>query len=930
MRFLFCTVFSLLFALLASQSAFAQSTIFVKGQIKDSTEKINLANASVNLLRANDSVLLSSTRTDADGKFNFPSVPTGTYLLLVTYPKYADYIDKIQVEKELDLKTIFINTKAHVLQEVIVRNTVAAIRVKGDTTEYRADSFRVSPNADVQELLKRLPGIQVNGKGEIKAQGERVTKVLVDGEEFFSDDPAVVTKNLRADIVDKVQVFDKKSEQAAFTGIDDGVKTKTINLQLKEDKKNGYFGKAQIGNDFTQYRNGKLLANAFKGKRKLAGFISTDNSSYEPINWEERQNYAEAGGLTTEMDDDGAVMIFSNGDGDYESNTGLPTQQKAGAVYSNKWNNRTTNNNVQYKRLQTNALGTEYTKTLLSDSALINNTQNSQIKDKRKISGNTTNQWGTDSTGLFKLNLNLFNTTGTLFSDYTGITSGEKGNKINQTKRFTTLKENENSFSGSVSYRKKFAKKGRSISVSSGWRINNKIQDGTLDAENDFFNYGGSQIRSDSVNQLKEGKFNIASSNTDITYTEPVSEKNYLIFKYGLILAKNDAKQFSYDLNKPKQNPSLQYDPAQLVDSLSNHFLYNTINNAASLNFRHADKKLSYVIGTGIGAAQYSLTDQVKGGNRKISFTNFIPNVEFTYSPKQQRRIRFDYYGSTENPTLQQIQPIINNADPLNLTIGNPNLQQGFENRLNLFASDYKVLKSRYINFSLDYSNKINDITTSNSIDSLGRRVSQYVNVNGNYTYGGGINFGKELFKNFNVGFGINKNFTRYINFLNGEKNINDNNSTSYSISINHYGEGILNFYTRLGASNRKTVSSIRPEVQTNYWTYEAGGNLELKLKKIKTYINIDLDATLYQKSPAFPNQRNVYIFSPSIRKTFGKTDAYECKIFAYDLLNQNAFVNRNISSNFISETTNNGIRRYVMFSLIYNFSKNGKPMSFW
>ena len=146
-----------------------------------------------------------------------------------------------------DLKKIYLNTKSYVLKEVIVRNTVSAIRIKGDTTEYRADSFRVGPNADVQELLKRLPGIQVNSKGEIKAQGEQVNKVLVDGEEFFSDDPAVVTKNLRADIVDKVQVFDKKSDQAAFTGIDDGVKTKTINLQLKEDKKNelnfntGYF-----------------------------------------------------------------------------------------------------------------------------------------------------------------------------------------------------------------------------------------------------------------------------------------------------------------------------------------------------------------------------------------------------------------------------------------------------------------------------------------------------------------------------------------------------------------------------------------------------------------------------------------------------------------------------------------------------------------
>ncbi|MBU3743565.1 MAG: carboxypeptidase regulatory-like domain-containing protein, partial [Sediminibacterium sp.] len=389
----------LLICLLSSLKGLSQTKIDIKGKVIDSVEKQTLPNASVSLLRSKDSVLVYSIRTDKEGIFNFAGIQPGNYILLISYPQYADWIDRIVIDKSQELTPVYLNTRAHILKEVVVKNTVSAIRVKGDTTEYKADSFRVSPNADVQELLKRLPGIQVNSKGEIKAQGERVNKVLVDGEEFFSDDPAVVTKNLRADIVDKVQVFDKKSDQAAFTGIDDGEKTKTINLQLKEDKKNGYFGKAEIGNDFKQYSNGKLLANAFKGKRKLAGYITSDNSTYEPINWDERQNYADAGGLTTEMNDDGGIMMFVSGDDDYESNAGLPTQQRAGIVYSNKWKNRTTNNNIQYKRLQTNSLGTSYTKTLLADSALINNTENNQIKDKRKISGNTTNQWGTDSTG---------------------------------------------------------------------------------------------------------------------------------------------------------------------------------------------------------------------------------------------------------------------------------------------------------------------------------------------------------------------------------------------------------------------------------------------------------------------------------------------------------------------------------------------------
>jgi len=238
-----------LFSFLISFATFAQISS-IKGTVKDTTEKKVLYLASVNVLRTKDSVLVKTVRTSNNGEFNIASLPVGDYIVMVSYPQYADFTDKITLNSTPLTLSIAIDTKAHILKEVIVKNTVSAIRVKGDTTEYKADSFYVTPNADVQELLKKMPGIQVNARGEITAQGEKVNKVLVDGEEFFSDDPAVVTKNLRADVVDKVQVFDKKSDQAVFTGIDDGQKSKTINLQLKEDKKNGYFGKAEVGSNF--------------------------------------------------------------------------------------------------------------------------------------------------------------------------------------------------------------------------------------------------------------------------------------------------------------------------------------------------------------------------------------------------------------------------------------------------------------------------------------------------------------------------------------------------------------------------------------------------------------------------------------------------------------------------------------------------------
>ena len=906
---------------LAINNATAQSNSTIKGQVIDTAEKVQLLNASVNLLRAKDSVLLNAIRADKEGRFEFTNVKAGKYVLMVSYPQYADYVDKIEVDKDIDLNKIYLNTKAHLLKEVIVRSTVSAIRIKGDTTEYKADSFRVTPNADVQELLKKMPGIQVNAKGEITAQGEKVNKVLVDGEEFFSDDPAVVTKNLRADAIDKVQVFDKKSDQATFTGIDDGEKSKTINLQLKDDKKNGFFGKAEIGTNFGEFGNGKLMANAFKGKKKLAAYVTTDNTKFEALNWDESRNYGDGGNTTTEIGEDGGMSVYFSGDGEYDESSGLPNQKTAGAVFSNKWNKVSTNNTGQYQNLLTNSLGTNYTKTLLQDSSITNYTNSKQRIDKKKYKFNTINEWGTDTTGLFKVIVKVANVLKDATNDYNGATYSESGRLLNNSNRITSLNEDDKTLTSNLSYRKKFAKKGRSIAVNSDLSFNDKAQDGYLNADNSYFDYTGTELRNDIVDQFKQNQQNTAAVNTNITYTEPLSTKSFLVFKYGLKLGKNDAERNSYN-----KNASGKYEDR--VDSLSNHFVFNTLNNSGSVNYRFVEKKYNFVLGTGFGTANYQLDDIQKNTQRAIAYNNFIPSFSLNLTPKQQRRLKLDYLGTTINPTLQQIQPIIDNSDPLNVSIGNAALQQGFTNRFSISGNDYKVLKSRYIGIGANYVTTNNAISSSSIVDALGRRTSQFVNVQGNYNLSANINYGMELFKGVNGGFGINKSISRYVNFVNKIENINDNKATSYSLNLNYWGETWLNFYLQVSASNNNTKSTIRPGAETNYWLYSSYSNFEFKFIKAKTYININTEANLYQKSKVFPNQRDVYIVSPSIRKVFTKSDAWELKLYAFDVFNQNTSISRNISSNFVSESTNNGVQRYFLLGVIYNFSKNGKPES--
>lgn len=908
-----CKLLFTLFFIIFFNTAFSQSGFKLSGKVIDTTEKTILVNANIVLLKAKDSLLITSVRTNSEGKFQFNNISYGEYILLVSYPKYADFIDKVEISnQDRELSQIPLLTSFYLMKEIVIKQSVAAIRIKGDTTEFTADSFRVTPNADVQELLRKMPGFQVNAKGEITAQGEKVQKILVDGEEFFSDDPAVVTKNLRADAIEKVQVFDKKSDQAAFTGIEDGERTKTLNLTIKEDKKNGHFGKVEAGSDPGKYNMGKLMLNVFKGKRKVAGYVTTANNQFEGLNWDESRAYGDGGNTVTEVGDDGSIMMMYSGDGDYEENKGLPNQQTAGVFYGNKWKKTSTSNAGQYQRLGTELQGTGFNKTLLDGYSLDSYTKNVQSQDRKRYKFSSTNEWGTDSTGLFKFVVKGANTLRVANADFESTTMRDDQTRINQSNRSTSLDENEKSLTSNLSFRKKFAKKGRSISFITDLSFNDKSQDATLKAENIFYSIGQSN-RVEKIDQQKAAQQTGSSIASNLVYTEPLGPKSFLLFKYGMSVGRNDAERNTFI-----QNSAGAY--KTLVDSLSNHFAFNTLNNNASISYRYVAKKMNFVLGSGAGRVNYQAADIEKASTRAIGFNNFLPTFSLNFKPKTQRNINFNYTGTTVNPTLQQIQPLIDNTDPLNINIGNPDLVQGFNNRINLRASDYRVLKSRYISFDANFSNTSNAITNSSQIDADGKRTMKYVNANGNYDYGFRLYYTMDFYKGIYGGTSIERNNSRFINFVNGTKNTNDNWALSYSIQLNYWGEGWINFQSSISIANNKTRSTIRPNDVTKYNTYSGFGMVNIKLKKAKTFIDLWTEYKLYSKTTMFANPQNLFLFNPSVRKVLTKNDALEAKITVFDLFNRNNDIQRNISSNFIAENINNTIKRYVMLGVVYNF----------
>ncbi len=910
---LFCCFFVI-------SSAFAQQSS-LKGTITDTLNKQNLHNAVISVLRVKDSVLVKYTRTDARGNFDVKNVPAGNFILMVSYPTYADYVDKITVEagKDMNLGALPLITKAKLLEEVIVKQRISAIRVKGDTTEYRADSFHVGPNADVQELLRKMPGIQVNSKGEITAQGEKVQKVLVDGEEFFSDDPAVVTKNLRADAVDKVQAFDKKSDQAAFTGIDDGQKIKTLNIQLKEDKKKGYFGKVEAGTDFDRYRFGKVLANAFKGKRKISGYLTSDNTKFESLNWDENRNYAGDANTTTTIGDDGGISIFSSGD-EFSWGRGYPTSTTGGLHFSNKWNKdkHNSNNTYQYNDLNVTGITTTATQNLLPGFTQKSFTSQDQASDRRRHKFTSVYEWQIDSSSSLKLTVRAANVKSLSKSIYLGKVTDENNVMINQSDRNTTTNDENNTLNSNVFWRKKFKKTGRTISINTDLNFGDRTENTMLFSTNDFYDKG-LFLRQEKVDQLKLRKAVTSTVNTLATYTEPLWKNTFLVLNYRLNLNRNDA-----EISTLEKNTSGKYET--MIDTLSNHFIFNTTSHLGSANLRYNVKKVNFSIGAGAGPSIYRLNDLEKNTDRKVIFNNFIPAVSVNYTPKTQRRVTFNYNGNTRNPSLAQIQPLIDNIDPLNITIGNAALRQAFTHNFNVRASDYKVLKSRNMSINFNYTATDNAISNASRTDSLGRRVNQAINVNGNYSFSASAGYGFDIVPslNFNVNIGPRK--SRNVNVVNGQENITDNSGTSIGVYSGYWADKWINFWMNFNANYTNSVSSIRPNAANKFWTYNTYSNVQLKFKKAKFFIDMQLEANIYQKTAAFANQQDVYVFSPTIRKVFTKTDAWEAKLYVNDMFNQNQGINRNANSNYISETINQTIQRYVMFSLVYNFTKNGKP----
>ena len=918
-------IITLFIAVLILASSFSQ-TIKITGSVNDDNEKKPVPNAVIALLTPKDSVLYTFTRSDASGKFVLNNVQPGAYILMTTHPYYADLLDNVDVKNDMNLPAIKLLSKSKLLQEVIVKSG-SPLHIKGDTTVYTADSFKVSANANVEELLKKLPGIQVDKNGTIKAMGETVEKVLVDGEEFFGDDPGMAVKNLRADAVKEVQVFDKKSDQAEFTGIDDGKTKKTINLKLKEDKKTGYFGKADVAGGTVQNKenryNDNLLFSTFKGKRKLSAFLLNGNTGQDQLSWQDEQKYGSSDDMSMSMDDDGGVMMMWRGntsdDEPYvDPENGFITNVNAGLQYSNKWNDKYNFNfSPKYNNQQYTNIKQTLTQSQVGDS-VINTDANETDRVRRhnfKLRGIFDVKIDTANTLKITSNNNFYHTESN--SAESAVTTGNTGTLKNTSTRDLNTDNDKSAISGNALFRHKFKKARRTLSVTGNWNVINISGTNFLKSINQSY-FNGIAAGNEDIDQMKNYNTSTTNLSTKIVYTEPLA-KNYSLelgYEVAYIFGTNNQKTFSYNAANSKYE--------NIVDSLSNQFRQNIIQNIPSAKINFANKKFKVNIGSGFGITNFDLKDETFDKDYKRNYINFYPTANATYTYKPNHSVRFNYQGSTTQPTIDQLQPLRNNNDYYNQYIGNPGLKPSFTNSFNFSHNGYNFLKDIYTYQSLQLTLIGNSITNNRIINvDSGKTVTQPVNTNGNFSlfFYGGVGFKlKKTGIRFN--FSPEVNYTQYADIINSIQSLSKTFSPGLSVWVSKEKEKKydVSINNQLDYNSNTTSQN---DTKIHYVTNTINVNATVYYKKVWSVIT-DIRYYSRQKTAGFNTNLNSNLWNARLQRTF-KNDEFTIYASVHDIFNGNLGVDRSFYSNTYTQITNERLKRYFMIGFTWNFKNKAQ-----
>lgn len=917
----FCCTFFATTVLLAQQP----NKTDIKGLVAD-TSGAPLPFATVMLLDARDSTLVNFSRTGDNGTFTFHNVKNAAYIFKVSYIGSIPHTQAIAASpgEVSDLGTIVLKPISKELMEVVVKTAKAPLWIRGDTIEYDATTFKVPPGSTVEDLLRRLPGITVDAQGAIKAQGMDVRRVYVDGKTFFGDDPTIATKNLDAEVISRVQVYNDKSEQAKLTGIDDGKVEKAMNLALKDEFKKGAFGKitGAIGTEERWASKGNY--NRFDAKRQFSAIGYGNNINQTGVNWED---YSEFRGSSpyvrseTEFGFNRNGREFSYEPSDFSSpvsyfdGRGLTKNAGGGLNYNYNTDKTTFNSNYFYNQTALRFTQNTYRETYTDDGSFYNTdtTENSTFRRNHTLNIrldqmlDSANQITANSNIRFSPTHNQTDQQQSFFSEPSVLTNNL--NLMNES--------NQNLWAVNVSalYRHKFKKKGHSLAANTVYTNNINSGDDHLNSENRAFE---TATFTEQVRRLNDNKSTVPQVKANLLFTMPFTKKLFWENFYNFTRTENKLSRQATD---PEQNFAR-------IDSLSIYNRSVVAYNRLGTTVRYAYNGLNLAFGN---AVQQLTVDTRNAVDRTApllappvhnSYINWVPNVSASLQLPNNARISANYGYSIQEPRINDLLPVPNVSNPAFRSEGNPNLTPERYHTVSFSAAYWNsaAFSNIYFNSSFTkFDNQIVYFQTTERIDSLGlRTTSRPENVAGGNRENASLGYEFPLIKTKLTGnINASANASSSISAVNAVQNITKNNGVRFSISFNATPSPKLVLGLGGGVGFSQIKYSILVQQNQKIQNHSADASVKWQFAP-RLFLESNYNFAYYHND-RFGSSDNIPTLNASLRQVLGKKNRVELRLAAFDMLNRQSKISQFGSQNYFTRTVTNTLTRYYMLSLSYN-----------
>ncbi len=907
----------------------------IKGKVVDD-KNATLPGANV-VLQYPWGEMATATATEADGRFELKNVEKGGYLLIVTFLGYEDLKKEVTVAaKDVSLGTLQVNPAATTLGTVTVTEQVLLGKVQGDTVQFNADAFKVMKDASAQDLIEKMPTVTNEG-GTVKAQGETIQQVLVDGKPFFGNDPAAALRNLPAELIDKIQIFDQQSEQSQFTGVQDGNTSKTINIVTRKGMNNGQFGKVYAGYGWEDKYQVGGNTNIFKGDRRISiigmsNNINVQNFSMDDILGVTGSSTANRGGMGGGGRGGGRGGPGGGGGGSdflVQTSGGISTTHAIGLNYTDKWGkkvevtgsyffNKSKNEarkDLSRQFVTQEGFGEIYEEGSSTDADNINH----RLNFRATIELDSFNSLIIRPRATWQASEGLSTTLGrtTLGNDL-----------LNATDNGFNSNYDGLSFNNSLLWRHKFRKQSRTFSVDVTNGYSPKIGDSQLGSYNSYFFPMVLHDTLDQRSKLDANNWNMAAN---LEFTEPLTQYSQLLLNYKASYQQEESDKLTYDFWPITGGYDL------LNSTLSNVFSNDYITHSGGAGYNYSKgNDLNWNVRANYQWAE--LTNQPEfpaGPQTTVTFSNLLPSASFRYNLDKQRSIRFNYRTNTQLPSVSQLQSVVDNTNPLQLSTGNPNLVQSYQHNLFGRYQATNALKSTTLfamlggGFTSDYIGSStwlggSDTPLFDSLDvSPGAQIRQPVNLDGyrNLRSFASYGFPVKAIKS-TLSFNLSYNYARTPGQINGAKNLADNHGIGTGVTLASNISTKLDFNISLRPSWNKATNSLQKASNNEYFNQ----NSSLRFNWIIFEgLVLRTDAThQYYKGLSAGFDQNFVIWNLAIGKKLFKNERGELALAVNDLLNENRNINRSVTETYIEDTRTNAIQRFVMLSFTYNIRSFG------